>query len=285
MNTDTPLPPDEPAEQNPPDGAIFDYWLKSAPSQPVTLEILDSAGKLVRRYSSADPLPQPDPELAIPAYWVRPPQGLSGAAGLHRFVWDIHYTPVPGIKGDYPMTAVPHNTPPGATSPWVMPGEYTVVLTVDGQQFRERLTVEMDPRVKTSLADLQKQFELSQQAYEDLLALQPVIDKVAAARAQLKTMRDKASGAQAAKLDAASKELESLEGGEGRRRRRGPHAATLSGTRDSLLQMLSMLQEVDVAPTTQALPEVPKLHQSTVSLIERWHEVQKQGLAPLKIQP
>ncbi|PYV10567.1 MAG: hypothetical protein DMG07_20900, partial [Acidobacteria bacterium] len=80
-NTDTPLPPDEPAGENPPEGAIIHYALKSATSGPVTLEILDGAGKLVRRYSSADPVEPVDPNLSIPAYWVRPPQALSAAPG------------------------------------------------------------------------------------------------------------------------------------------------------------------------------------------------------------
>jgi len=284
LNTDTPLPPDEPAGQNPPDGAIFNYYLKSAASGPVTLEIMDSAGKLVRRYSSADPLPRPDPELPVPAYWLRPPQTLSAAAGFHRFVWDMHYAPVPGTKPEYPIAAVPYNTVPVPTSPWIMPGQYTAVLTVDGQKYTQPLTVQMDPRVKTSTADLQKQFDLSQQVYGDLLTLQPVTEKANAARTQLKTLREKASGANLAKLDAASKELESLEGGESRRRR-GPHAETLSGTRDSLLQMLNMLQEVDAAPTTQAAQEVPKLHQSTEALVQRWQEVQTQDLAPLNVRP
>ena len=141
-NSDTPLPPDEPAGQNPPDGAILNYYLKSASSAPVTLEIMDSSGKLVRRYSSADPVPPPDPELAIPAYWVRPPQSLSSAAGFHRFVWDMHYTPVPGIKPEYAISAVYKNTAPNPTSPWVMPGKYTVVLTVNGQKYSQPLVVE-----------------------------------------------------------------------------------------------------------------------------------------------
>ncbi len=123
-NTDTPLPPDVPAGQNPPDGAILNYYLGSATSGDVTLEILDSSGKLVRRYSSADPVPPPDPELAIPTYWLRPPQKLSQPAGFHRFVWDLHYPPVPGIKPEYPIAAVYKNTAPASTSPWAMPGKY-----------------------------------------------------------------------------------------------------------------------------------------------------------------
>ena len=276
-NTDTPLPPDEPMGQNPPDGAILDYHVKSASAAPVTLEILDSSGKTVRHLSSADPLPAPDPELAVPAYWLRPPQHLSNAAGFHRFMWDMHYAPVPGIKPELPISAVYENTAPQPTSPWIMPGKYTAVLTVDGQKYSQALTVEMDPRVKTSLADLQKQFEMSNQVYEDLLALQPVIERADTARARLKTMREKATGAEAAKLDALSKTLEAVAGGE-RRRRRGPHTDSLTGTRDSLLQLFTMLQEVDVAPTTQAAEQVPKLHASTAAVIEQWKEFEETEL-------
>jgi photosystem II stability/assembly factor-like uncharacterized protein len=283
-NTDTPLPPDYPAGQNPPDGAIFDYYLKSSVSGPVTLEIMTSKGQLQRRISSADPLPPPDPQLAIPSYWVRPPQPLSAAAGFHRFIFDLHYAPVPGIKPEYPISAIPGNTPPQPTSPWIMPGRYSLILTVEGRRYAVPLRIDMDPRVKTALADLQKQFDASYLVYQDLLALQPVVIKADAARAQLKAMRAKASGAQAAKLDEVSKKLDAVAGGEGRRRR-GPHTDSLTGVRDSLLQMLTMLQEVDLAPTTQAAQALPRLHQSAASLIEQWNQFEAADLAPLKLQP
>ncbi|HEX8679251.1 MAG TPA: hypothetical protein VF683_04800, partial [Chthoniobacterales bacterium] len=85
MNTDTPLPPDEPVGENPPEGAMIDYRLADGTTGEVTLEIKDGKGNVVRRYSSNDRLPQIDAkELKVPAYWVRPPQPLSAAAGLHR---------------------------------------------------------------------------------------------------------------------------------------------------------------------------------------------------------
>jgi photosystem II stability/assembly factor-like uncharacterized protein len=283
-NTDTPLPPDEPAGQNPPDGTIFNYYLKSIATSSVTLEIVDSAGAVVRRYSSAGPVPPPDPELPIPAYWLRPPQKLSAAPGLHRFVWDTHYPPVPGMKPDYSIAAVPWNTPPAPTSPWVMPGKYSVVLTVDGQRYTQPLTIEMDPRVKASNADLQKQFELSKQIYDDLLMLQPAMEQAASAMAKLKSMREKASGAEGATIDAALQELDLLQGGEGRRRP-GPQTNTLSGLRTSLMETLSVLQDVDAAPTTQTAQAVPKLNESTNSLVQRWKEFAGKELARLNVQP
>ena len=282
-NTDTPLPPDYPAGQNPPDGAIVDYYLKTPATGPITLQIRTGKGVLQRRISSADPLPPSDPELAIPSYWVRPSQPLSTAAGFHRFIVDLHWAPVPGIKPEYPIAAIPGNTPPQPTSPWIMPGRYSLILTVDGRKYAVPFRIEMDPRVKTSETDLQKQFDASYAVYQDLLALQPVVIKAAAARAQLKGMRGKASGAQAAKLDDVSKKLDAVAGGEGRRRR-GPHTDSLTGVRDSLLQMLGMLQEVDLAPTTQAVQALPKLHESTASLLEQWKQFDSEELAPLKIQ-
>ncbi len=131
MNDDTPLPPEEPAGKNPPDGAILDYELKEA-AGPVTLEILDASGRPVRRFSSADkPEPLDEKELNIPTYWVRPPRTLSAAAGFHRFIWDLHYPPPAALSRgrDYPMTAIYQDTPRHPLGPWVLPGQYTVRLT------------------------------------------------------------------------------------------------------------------------------------------------------------
>ena len=119
------------------------------------------------RYSSADPLPTPDPTLNLPPSWIRPPQKLGGEPGVHRFLWDLHYTPIPGLPAQYPIAAVVHNTAPEATSPWAMPGNYTVVLTVNGKSYRQPLTLKMDPRVKASQADLAEQFRLSKQVYDE----------------------------------------------------------------------------------------------------------------------
>ncbi|MFI5118240.1 MAG: glycoside hydrolase, partial [Terriglobales bacterium] len=217
-------------------------------------------------------------------YWLRPPQTLSSAAGMHRSVWDMHYAPVPGMKPYYPMTAISRNTAPALTSPWVMPGKYSVVLTVDGQRYTQPLTIAMDPRVKTSAADLQKQFELSKQIYDDLVVLQPVVDKAASALTKLKSMREKETGPGAARIDAAIQELQSLQG-TGGRRRRGAQTESLSGVRGSLMELLSVLQEVDAAPTMQVTQAVPKLDQSATSLMQRWQQFASKQLAPLKVQP
>jgi photosystem II stability/assembly factor-like uncharacterized protein len=280
-NSDTPLPPDVAAGQNPPDGAILNYYLKSAVAGPVTLEIEDSDGKPVGRFSSADPVERPDPKLEIPQYWVRPPQRVSSEAGLHRFVWDLHYAPVPGIKPEYPIAAVAENTAPQPTSPWVQPGQYRVVLTVGGEKSTQPLTVTMDPRVKTPTADLQKQFELSWLMYQDLLRLQPIVDRAAAAADRLAEQLKTASGEDRQRLEALSKQIDELKGQEGRRRR-GPHQNTLTGVRGSVMQLFTMLQETDQAPTTQVADQVPKVHQQAASIIREWTAFENARLATPK---
>jgi photosystem II stability/assembly factor-like uncharacterized protein len=150
VNKDTPLPPEEPGGKNPPDGAIINYYLKSAATGPVTLEILDSKDQLVRRYSSEDkPQKVDENTLTIPSYWIRPPQILSGKAGSHRFIWDLRDGAKGGGKGGYSMAAIYKDTPP-TQGPMVPAGEYKVKLTVDGQSYLQPLTLRPDPRLKGS---------------------------------------------------------------------------------------------------------------------------------------
>jgi len=152
MNTDTPFPQEEPGGQNPPEGALINYYLAEDAAGEVVLEVLDAAGKRVIRYSSKDQ-PYAIPDLNIPLYWIRPQQLLSSKAGSHRFVWDLHYTPL-REPVSFPMAAIYQNTAPDKTSPWVMPGNYTIRLTVNGKTMSQPLVVKMDPRVKTSPVDL-----------------------------------------------------------------------------------------------------------------------------------
>jgi len=144
-NTDTPLPPEEPAGKNPPDGAILYYWLKAAPSAPVTLEIADSTGRVVRSFSSADQPAAPSASLDVPLHWLRPFQALSGAPGMHRFIWDLHAAPQGGFPGGPPISATEHDTPERQGA-WLPPGIYTVKLTADGRSYTQPLSVKPDPR-------------------------------------------------------------------------------------------------------------------------------------------
>jgi len=139
----TPTQKDEPWAENPPTGAIIDYYLRSAPAGPVVLEIVNGGGEVVRRFSSADPVQRIDSNtLVVNAVWQRPQEALSAAAGMHRFVWDFRPTPPPsaGGRGGRGGGGGRGGLPP---SP---PGTYTVRLTVNGKVLSQSLMVRPDPR-------------------------------------------------------------------------------------------------------------------------------------------
>ena len=164
MNTDTPLPPEEPAGENPPDGAMIEYYLPNTTNDVVQIDILNQQKEIVRTFKSNDTLYK-IPEVNIPLYWIRPQQILSNQTGMHRLLWDMKYAPL-NLPVSYPMTAVKNNTAPDATAPWVLPGSYIVRMTVGGKTLEQALEIKMDPRIKTTMADLQRQHNLSKACYD-----------------------------------------------------------------------------------------------------------------------
>ncbi len=182
MYPDTPIPQEEPAGENPPDGAVLNYYLFED-AENIKLEIYDTKykvlvspdelskirtepNKLIRTYTNKDTLYK-IPDVNIPHYWIRPQQLLSAVSGSHRFMWDMHYAPL-NVPASYPISATYMNTAPDATSPWLMPGVYIAKLTVDGKEFFQAFNVKMDPRVKTNPKDLQLQHDLSLMCYNNI---------------------------------------------------------------------------------------------------------------------
>jgi photosystem II stability/assembly factor-like uncharacterized protein len=278
MNTDTPLPPDEPAGENPPDGAIIDYYLEQNAPGAVSLEIRDKNGETVRRYSSADAVPKIDPMLNIPAYWLRPPQVLLSEKGMHRFLWDMHYAPVPGVESGYPISAVYKNTAKNFTSPWIMPGEYTVVLTVGGKSYAQPFTVKMDPRVTASIQDLARQFELSKQLYDLWIQFEPINWRVGAVSNQINNLKTQAGqNAIAADIDAFDKTLQELAGAANRR----PGAPLSLGVLGRVQTLFGNLQSVDLAPTPTIAKAVTDILTESKTLIVGWQTFESKDIKEL----
>ncbi|HKO12846.1 MAG TPA: hypothetical protein VJV22_12805 [Acidobacteriaceae bacterium] len=169
--TDTPMPPDEPMGENPPDGAIIDYGLEQAAQGPVKLEILDGKGTVLRTWASTDPVaPTPDQLRTnlIPPYWPKRLGPLPTSAGVHRWVWDLRMSRPTSPHYEYPISAVPGRTPLVPQGPLVLPGTYTVRLTVDGRTASQPLTVKLDPRIRTSPADLETLHAAAVALYDSL---------------------------------------------------------------------------------------------------------------------
>ncbi len=301
MNTDTPLPPDEPGGENPPDGAIIDFLLKSDASGPVTLEIVDDTGRSIRRYSSDDKADLPTPENApVPLYWYRKPLTLQRTAGMHRFLWDMRYQPLEVAggrgRGGLPMSAVPYNTAPAPNSIWAPPGLYKVKLRVDGRTLEQPLTLRMDPRVKTPAAGLSQVSEMSVALYDGILEAQKALQELRSLRVQNKKVQEAAVREKrpAEVLDALAtfeKEAAALEGGNsgpggaggpgaqmgGPMGPGGPGGAGSAGASDtltsigsSLNSLMSTLQVSDTAPTSQLAAAVAERLKSLQTLFGKF---------------
>ncbi len=296
-NTDTPLPPDEPAAPNPPEGAIIDYYLKSPAPGPVTLEIFERgpSGRLVRRYSSDDPVvPIPDPGTSpLPLYWYRPPHTLSTAAGMHRFTWDVHYQPLAGGGGGrgggtLPIAAVPFNTVPAPSTPWVAPGSYTVKLTVNGRSYTQPITVKADPRVKTPALVMQHVYTLTKAMYFGAAGAQAAAAKLAAIRTQVTERQTHAQGAVAQALADFEKKAEALQGGAAAQGGRGGAATSVSSGSETLpaasaalAGAMNSLQGADVRPTAIQLAAMTNARQTAARAMARWKALEGPELAAL----
>jgi photosystem II stability/assembly factor-like uncharacterized protein len=285
---DTPLSADVPAGENPPDGAIIYYYLKSAPAIEITLEIRDEHGQTVRRFTSTAP-PTDNTPKNVPDYWFAPPDVLSKNSGLNRFVWDLqwpHPATLPysfrGVHLDYieytlPDHAIagktPRDQPPG---PLVAPGKYEIVLTVDGKTHRQSLVVNLDPRVRVSSADLEAQVTIARmidawmntsfRSYNDVSALRAALTgalKTLAANPQLKEAGDAAM--------ALDKELLEIQDGTNA-------APGFGSVNRDLARYVTMVQSGDMRPAKSAADSAGLACTALKNDLVRWRMINAERL-------
>ncbi|HXN20517.1 MAG TPA: hypothetical protein VN875_19435 [Candidatus Binatus sp.] len=269
----SPMPRDEALAENPPVGAMIDYYLKSPASAAVLMEILDAKGQLVRRYSSANKAPPVKPEtLDFPAFWRPTPQALPADAGMHRWIWDLHYTAVPGsthLLGDEFVVA-----PGGVTA---LPGTYTVKLTVGGQSYSQPLTIKMDPRIQTSATELQKQFnsatEVSRRQAEITEAQHGVNQLLSQARKVRLQVHDNASLASA--LDALVAKAEDVAGAPPAHfgvvpSKPAAQRADLESLSSKLAKIFSAINDGDAAPTEEAIKAFSLAQTDLAAVMAKW---------------
>ena len=280
-NTDTPLPPDEPMAANPPDGALVDYFLPG-PATKVSIDILDGEGKSVRSFSSTDKpdiTPEELQKQLIPLYWVRPPRRLSTEAGMHRWIWDLHYPAPVSTRHDYPIAAVPHDTPRYPLGPTVLPGRYTVRLTVDGKSLTAPLTVKMDPRIKTPAAGLQKKFEAETRLAAMLSQSTEALLQAGSIREQLgKVPADKASKAN---IESYEKKLSTLLGSQGGFLAPPSSEITLSRVSGQAGTLYQQVWQVDAAPTSSQAEAFAAVERDNTNVMNRWNDFKKTDLPAL----
>ena len=269
LNTDTPLPQEEPASPNPPEGAAIDYWLGPDVRGVVVLEVADATGRLVRRIASDDATEAPLPDRNIPDYWIRPFQPLASTPGMHRYVWDLRHA-APRVAGaTYPIAAVFGDTPRDPQGSWVGAGRYTVTLRVSGIAQVQPLEVRMDPRVRTGAADLARAYALSRQLDSGIAQAAAALDRVHALRALLATRLDRTRGPMAEELKAFDARLAKLQGGASGRFG-APEEPSLGRVRGELAQLFGAVEEADVAPTTQLVAAAREKLADLAALLATW---------------
>jgi len=176
----TPLPPEEPQVKNPPDGAIVDYFLRTG-ANLVTLEVLNATNVLVRKYSSAEQISGGRAKVPVAERWFPKPQRLESSVGAHRFVWDLRWNSSGDATGEDEDSASPKG-------PRVLPGIYTVKLTVDGETLTQIFEVQMDPRSSATTAVLAEQERLAREIFAVTMQSRKAVSETSTIRKQLEAM-------------------------------------------------------------------------------------------------
>jgi hypothetical protein len=267
----TPVPLDEPLAENPPSGAIVDYYLNAKTKSLAELEILDSEGKLVRRFASSDQVRKTDPnQIPITMSWVHDEAPLSAEPGMHRFVWDLHYAPPQGVRHSF-------FGPPG---PWALPGDYIIKLTANGKSTSQPLVIKMDPRINVTQEALTQQFRAASRLADLLGQLTAANEQAEELKKQI-AARSKEAAANpeiSAAISQLNRKLNELVGEE--REQFGVFGLVLPGAEgppptlhkacSALGGLLFVVQSADSAPTGDALTATDKWHAAATETLARW---------------
>ena len=274
----TPVPMDEPRMPNAPEGAALDYYLKEKPRTPIQLEIFDTEGKLVGRFASDDVLPKTNPDdVPIQVEWIRDPKPLVAEAGMHRFLWDLHYPLPKSVRGSFW----------GPVGPLAVPGNYTVKLTADGKSSTQPLTIKLDPRVKTAQDVLERQFGLASKLTARLGEVSSAVQQASDLRKQL-SERKKDAGANTelvANLESVERKLEPLleadpEDGFGLFGLAPPSQEhePLPGVAKALTELLAIVDSSDLGASTDAASASVQWDEAAKDVLARWSALHKDEL-------
>ncbi len=273
-NQDTPLPPEVPAGKNPPEGAILNYFLPSAASTGVVLEIDDQDGALIRRYSSAEQPESKEEPLQIADYWAAHREIPSKEAGMHRFVWDLRYPDPQAVHVqtpyNFPMGAIVGETPLPPLGPLALPGKYEIRMTVNGQTYRQPLEVKMDPRVRYERNQLQSalnlELKISEALGENLIGYRQVKDLRSRLTAFDGRPKDDPS---AALLDKKAAALE----GESVDILETPKGGSFLAVNDSLVALIAMVDSADFEPSDESFVAFRKVCAAMNETLAAWQQL------------
>jgi hypothetical protein len=282
---DTPFPVETPAGQNPPDGAIINYFLKNAATTPLTLSVYDDKGAEVAKYTS-DPKAVTYPPANVPEYWFAPPAALDKAAGVNRFAWDLRY-PAPltlpyGYYGnllEYAEYTLADHAIAGLTpreqprGPLVVPGKYTVELGYAGKTYKQTLTVVPDPRIHASQADLVEQRDVALQATRGMKSSWDAFHQIDALRKALAENQKSLTGADADKTkqaaEALGKKIDSVEKGK-------PTAPGVGPVNRDLARLIFSVESADMRPADTVKAALEENCDALEKDLAQWQQLNQQ---------
>ena len=290
---ETPLPPEVPASPNPPDGVILYYYLKSVPSSPITIEIHDARGKLVRRFTSATPAPDKTIKNA-PDYWFGPLPALTKDAGLNRFVWDLHYDPPAALQYgyygnlldfvEYTLSdhAIPGDTPREQTlGALASPGQYEVSFIGNGVLMKQPLTLTIDPRVHVSQADLDDQLNAAlgitaglRVSTDGFNLAAPLHDAIADREKSLAANADAKDTLEA--LQALDHKVAALQTGS-------PRVPGFGTVNRDLARIMFMIEVGDAAPSDSAKDAISDSCDALNKSVAGWRQLSSQDFSSINV--
>ena len=270
VNQDTPMPPEVPHALNAPPGALVYYYLGSKPNSDITLDVTDSAGKLIRHYTSA-PFPEvKEPLQPIPDFWKEVPKPMPTEIGTNRINWDLRYENPPANSRGYDISATPYLTPLSPQGPLVLPGVYNLTLTVDGKKSVQKVTVKNDPRSPASSRDLQIQHAAQMDLMSTDTTAMAGSKALAALKAKVTEIENGKIPSDISKaLDDLVDKLDNLG---------GPNSPSFSRIQNQSLGAFAKMEFGDLAPSQPVQTTINSMVQDLKKLVTAWKKIQSKDL-------
>ena len=266
-----------PAGQNPPAGALIDYYLPGTALGAVTIDILDEHGERVRHLTSSGPK-----EEEQPPEWpdqVQPEDRLSTRQGMNRFVWNLRYDDPVQIPGAFYSGEAPRG-------PIALPGKYTLRLSYAGYTQSVPLELRVDPRVKGPLDGLKQKFALAMEVYHDQDVLHRAVNDIRAFKASAAAAASRAAGhgesrALATEGDRLVAEASRIEGRLMQVNAKGSEAnLNFPGMlNEQIYSFAGLLDDADTAPNAQETETYAELHSQLATQLGAWSTLRSTKIA------
>ena len=238
----------------------------------------------MRKFSSADKPQVTEEDLKkqlIPLYWLRPFRSLPSAAGMHRWVWDLHYPTPEATRHEYPISAIPGDTPRLPLGPTALPGTYTVKLTADGKSYTASFAVKMDPRVKTSAAALEKKLEFETRLASWLSETSQAVLQAGSIREPLQKLSEQSTGPVRDSVQAFQNKLAAVLGAPAGFAAPPSNEITLSRVNGQIAILYGQVWQVDAEPTTSQSEAAVTIDHDASDVMKRWEALRTTDLSAL----